>query len=306
MQFSYGVAMKGFLGIVLTALFAAPVCSQSPDDPPVRIDSVPADLILPEWTSGEPSPAARVRQVHPRWRGTEVYHALYLPTNFDRSRRYPVIVELAGNGGFRSALGDVCTGVPEGCKLGFGLTGGKDFIWVCLPYLNGDSTKIATRWWGDPPDFDVKPTLDYCKATVPWICEQFSGDPQKVILAGFSRGAIACNYVGLYDDEIAKLWCGFIAYSHYDGVRRWPYPGSDSESAKMRLKRLGDRPQLICHEGRGNKRGLAATKDWLRSTEIEGSFTFLETGFVNHNDAWTMRPSRARSEIRDWLQQFRE
>jgi galactonate dehydratase len=27
-----------------------------------------------------------------------------------------------------------------------------------------------------------------------------------VILTGFSRGAIACNYIGLHDAEIAKLW----------------------------------------------------------------------------------------------------
>jgi hypothetical protein len=46
-----------------------------------------------------------------------------------------------------------------------------------------------------------------------------------VFIAGFSRGAIACNFIGLRDDEIASLWCGFVVHSHYEGVRDWP--GSD-------------------------------------------------------------------------------
>ena len=74
------------------------------------------------------------------------------------------------------------------------------------------------------------------------------GDPERVLLVGFSRGAIGCNYLGLYDDEIAELWKAMIPYSHYDGVRLWGYPKSDMASARTRLKRLRDTPQLICHE----------------------------------------------------------
>ena len=44
------------------------------------------------------------------------------------------------------------------------------------------------------------------------------------------RGAIGCNYLGLYDDEIAELWKAMIPYSHYDGVRLWGYPKSDMAS----------------------------------------------------------------------------
>jgi hypothetical protein len=245
-----------------------------------------------------------VRQTLAEWQGTDVYHVVYLPEDFDPGQRYPLIVELAGNGGFRNQIGDVSTGVPQGSKLGYGISGGKGFIWVCAPYLTSDGKRIATRWWGDPPAFDVKPTVDYCKTLVPRICEQFAADSKRVILAGFSRGAIACNFVGLHDDQISSLWCGFIAYSHYDGVRRWPYPGSDGQSASERLRRLGDRPQLICHESTASQSGIEATRAWIESTAIEGSFTFLETGFRNHNDAWVLRPSPARDEIRRWCKRF--
>jgi len=84
------------------------------------------------------------------------------------------------------------------------------------------------------------------------------------VLCGFSRGAIACNFIGLHDDEIAGLWCGFIAYSHYDGVKRWGFPGSDRESALRRLRRLGERPQLVMHEDPPAK--LAETRTYLEST----------------------------------------
>jgi hypothetical protein len=118
-----------------------------------------------------------------------------------------------------------------------------------------------------------------------------------VVLAGFSRGAIACNYLGLHDDETAKLWCGFFAYSHYDGVRAWPYPGSDRASALTRLQRLGSRPQFICGEG-GN---AAETEKYLKPLLPDANLTFLSTGFRNHNDAWTLRPSPARDAARQWL-----
>lgn len=182
--------------------------------------------------------------------------------------------------------------------MGYGITGGRGFIWVCIPYLNADGNRNVTQWWGDKPKHDPQPTLAYCKKVVPWICRQYGGDPGRVVLCGFSRGAIACNYLGLHDDEIAKLWRAFIPYSHYDGVRRWGYPGSDKASAKKRLQRLGTRPQFICHEGTG----VSATKQYLKETGIAGNFTIHASGFRNHNDAWLLRPSPMRKTLRSWLE----
>ena len=296
--------MKVFVLTACGFLLAASLSAQQINpgqNKPILIDSVAPDLVVPPLQSGDPAPGKRVRQTLALWGTPDVYHTLYLPTDYDESTKFPVIVEYAGNGNFKNSLGDVSTGWVDGSKLGYGITAGHGAIWVCLPFLNGDGSKIATRWWGDPTEYDVQPTLDYCRQAVSWICEKYGGDRQKVILAGFSRGAIACNFVGLHDDQIAKLWCGFVVYSHYDGVKRWPYPQSDADSAISRLKRLGDRPQFICHEQGG---GLEATRNWLESTGVEGNFTFQETGFRNHNDAWVLRPSAARAELRKWWEQF--
>ena len=263
----------------------------------VDISSVKPDLILPSLTKGMPAPGKRVKQTHPDWKDTEVYHVIYLPKDWQPNKRYPVIVEYAGNGPFKNKFGDISAGHPEGSNMGYGISGGTGFIWVCIPYLNNAGNKNVTKWWGDRPKYNPQPTLDYCKKVVPWICANYGGELKSVILCGFSRGAIACNYLGLHDDSISKLWRAFIPYSHYDGVKRWPYPGSDQKSALQRLKRLAGRPQFICHEGEG----VGGTQKFLNNSGIEGEFIFQATGFRNHNDGWLLRPSPARTAMRQWL-----
>jgi len=274
-------------------------------EPRPDISSVPPDLALPELSRGPAGPGKRIKEVLAGYEKTELYHVTWLPTDWTAGRRYPVIIELAGNGPYKSRYGDISTGRPEGSKLGYGISGGRGYIWICLPFVDGAGSRITTRWWGTKPEYDPQPTLKYIKQAVPELCRKHHGNPRRVVLAGFSRGAIACNYIGLYDDEVAQLWAAIIPYSHYDGVfERWGYPGADRPSALTRLKRLGDRPQFICHEAHGNAAmSLAATRRYLKSTAQEGDFTFQPTGFRNHNDAWVLRPSAARKALRGWLKQ---
>ena len=268
----------------LLFVFALPLAAAELPD----IHSVPADLVVPALSDENPAPGKRVRH------GLDV---LYLPTDWQKDTKWPVIVELAGNGGYKNKYGDVSTGLPEGSNLGFGLSGGRGFLWLCVPYLNAKGDQVAITWWGDKPAYDPQPTLKHLRESVTSICRDFSGDPAKVVLAGFSRGAIACGYLGLHDVETAKLWCGFFAYSHFDGVKKWPYPGSDRESALARLQRLGQRPIFICGEGSNAQE----TESYLRPLLPNADLIFLSTGFRNHNDAWTLRPSAAREKAREWL-----
>jgi hypothetical protein len=274
---------------MILLLAAALAQAGSPD-----LSTVAPDLHPPAVTPGDPAPGRRVRQTTPGWEGTDVHHVLYLPSRWKAGEKYPVLVEYAGNGGYKNAFGDVSEGTVEGSHLGYGISGGEGFLWICMPYVRSDGAlkQNAVTWWGD-----VEETKRYCLKTVAFVCEKYGGDPKKVVLAGFSRGSIGCNYLGLHDDEIAPLWRAFIAYSHYDGqLTHWGYVGADRASALDRLKRLNGRPQFICMEN-----SVDPIRTYLEGTGIKGDFTFRTIPFRNHSDQWVLRDIPERNALRDWL-----
>ncbi len=278
--------------IVLTALLIGPLAIAAMAVEYPDIHTVPADLSIPPMETGPPRAGVRAAVTPPEYEGTAVHHVLYLPVNWTPDKKYPVLVEYAGNGNYRNEYGDVSTGEVEGSKLGYGISGGRDYIWLCLPYISEDGKHNQLTWWGD-----VEATVEYAKREVTRVCEQWGGDPDKIVLCGFSRGAIACGYIGLHDDEIAALWRGFIAYSHYDGVREWDYPDSDKTAAQTRLQRIAGRPSFIIDESNS----LGKTRTYIESTGIDAPFTYYALPFRNHNDAWALRDIPARHDVRNWL-----
>jgi len=252
------------------------------------------DLGTPQMTDEKPGPGKRVRQIAPEFEGTDVYHALYLPVDWKPGGRYPVIVEYTGNKWAPAGS----TGEVKDANLGYGMSAGRKFIWVSMPYVESGGRKNALNWWGDK-----QATIDYCKTNLPRICEQFGGDLEQVFLCGFSRGAIAASYIGLADDEIATLWKGMFTHDHFDGQKEWGYPDSDRKSALARLARLKGRPVLVC----GN------SADYLQEHLELARFTFLKVpteaifdipeGKVihPHTDLWMHKPSEYRDRARQWI-----
>jgi hypothetical protein len=265
-------------------------------DVPLRdFNSVPEDLVVPDVTEGAPAAGKRVKLTAPGFEGTAAHHAIYLPPGWSPAKKFPVLFEYAGNGNYSNPkLGDTCDGSVEGCHLGYGLSAGEGFIWVCLPFveITNDKKQNAKLWWGD-----VGESVRYCHAAIDQTCARFGGDPAALILCGFSRGAIGCNFIGLHDDRIASRWRAFFCYSHYDGVRTtWPYANADRVSALDRLRRLRERPQFICME-----RSTTAIEDYLKQTGIAGDFTYVTIPFANHNDRWVLRGVPERKMAREWL-----
>lgn len=269
---------------------AGVIHSEQPD-----LASVVPDLMVPACEPGGiPAAGKRVAQTTTGWIGTAVHHALHLPADWEPGADFPVLVEYPGNGNYRNKFGDVSTGRVEDGHLGYGIGGGKGFIWVVMPFVEvaGAQKQNAALWWGD-----VHETKRYCTATVKEVCSRYGGDPGKVVLCGFSRGSIACNYIGLHDDAIAATWKAFICHSHYDGVNeKWPYPDAGRAAALGRLRRLGGRPQFISHEG-----SVETTESWLTLSGIKGNWTFEPIPFRNHSDQWVLRDLPARRKLRDWL-----
>jgi predicted esterase len=241
---------------------------------------------MPAMTDGQPAAGKFVKQVAPEYKDTQVYHALYLPTDWVEGKSYPVIVEYAGN-----YYPPICTGKVDDCKLGYYQSGGKGFIWVVLPYVSDDKKKNQPSWWGD-----LGATVAYCKTNVPRICRQYGGDTSSIFLTGFSRGAIACGYIGLHDDEIADLWLGFLPHSHHDG-------GSYSaDGARERLARINGRASFLTWGGNDGGRENSQTGKGLLEV-LKFPVTGLEIPRIGHTDLWIVEDSPTRQALRKWLQE---
>lgn len=254
------------------------------------------DLVTPMMTKSAPSPGKRVRQVAFEYNGTQVYHSLYLPTDWQRGKSFPVLIEYTGN----TFVPSGATGEVKDANLGYGLSGGKGFIWVTMPYIQKGKKENALTWWGDR-----EATIDYCKVNLPRICADFGGDTNNLFICGFSRGAIACSYIGLADDEIASFWKGIITHDHFDGQREWEYQASDRESALRRINRLNNRPALICGDKNSFLKDHTDLADFtFLPVPVNDIFSIPEGEVLHpHTDLWAHRESSTRQKARAWLKQ---
>jgi len=255
-----------------------------------NIHELPSDLIIPALSEGKPSSGKRVREILSGYEDCSLFHVLYLPIDWKPNEKYPVIVEFPGNGGYRSKLGDESSGLVEDCKLGYGISAGRGFIWVSLPFVDSSTRQHTLKWWGD-----ADATAAYCRQAVTHICQEYGGDPDSVILTGFSRGAIAGSYIGLRDDETAKLWRAMILHSHYDGVRKWSYPEADAESARVRWARFDGKPQFVTQE-----QSIENIREFLKD-KPSPSISLHAIPYPNHTDLWILKDLPERRLLRDWL-----
>jgi len=266
-----------------------------------------ADLTLPPLTDQGPQPGKRAAFTAPEYAGTKVRHLIALPDDWTpdwqtKGKRWPVIAEYTGNY-FPTSCS---TGEVEGAALGYGLARGKA-IWVVLPYVAKDRQKNERTWWGE-----IDATVGYAKANLPRVCAEFGGDPKKVVLCGFSRGAIGVSFLGLHDDEVARLWCGLWAHDHFDGMLEWKGHAWGSplaryrEEATVRLRRLAGRPLLVTQAGAETKKfisSVAPTNVEFLNVDMAAHFGGFPNDFVKHphNDRWPLRDGPATETARAWF-----
>jgi hypothetical protein len=266
-----------------------------------------ADLTLPPLTDQAPQPGKRATVTAPEYAGTKVRHVIALPDDWTpdwqaKGKRWPVIAEYTGN--YFPTSGS--TGEVEGAALGYGLARGKA-IWIVLPYVAKDHTKNERTWWGD-----IDATVGYAKTNLPRICAEFGGDPKKIVLCGFSRGAIGVSFLGLHDDEVARLWCGLWAHDHFDGMLEWKGHAWGSplaryrEEAKVRLRRLARRPLLVTQAGAETKKfisSIAPTNVQFLNVDMAAHCGGFPNDFVKHphNDRWPLRDGPATEAARAWF-----
>lgn len=246
----------------------------------------PGRLHVPAVEEGAPAPGKRVRYRLPGDEPTGISCTLNLPEDWQPGRKYPVIVEFPGN----VFLGPACysTGLPDQCVIGYGITQGKGAICVSLPFVDRAAGTIVIDGWGNADD-----TADHAVRMVAEVCGKFGGDPGNVVLTGFSRGAIACGYIGLRDDRIAALWKGFHACQHYDGGG---WRGATMEGALERAARFRGQAVFQTDNPPGKYEPVMAA--------MKTRVTWADSGLGFHSTAMFLddRPSTRR--LREWFWQL--
>jgi hypothetical protein len=301
-------AMKALGIFCFFSFFVWIGCSRSVEQSAPLLDVSSLEILsIPELSFGQPVAGKRLNITPPEYAGTQVYHTLYFPENWKiTGERLPIIFEYTGNYFPKSGS----TGEVKDAGLGFGLSGGK-YIWVSLPYIHKNHKENPVTWWGDD-----KATVEYAIVNVPRIIEEYNANPNAVFLCGFSRGAIGVNYLGLHNDEVAKLWTAFITHDHFDGIKEWgktdwgsPFDKYQAE-ATDRLNRVAGRPYLVCQNG--DKYGtetfvrkrLPSVDNFkfidVRTVEIFGEFPH-PLAKAAHTDVWPLLPSKYRTQTWEWI-----
>lgn len=240
----------------------------------------------PPLTLGEPAPGMFRKLVAPEYEGTGVYHAIYLPPDWQPGRRYPVIVESPCN------TYAPFTGKVDDATLGYNLAGCRSYIWIVVPYIQAQAN--LDYGWGEVPT-----TLAYWKANVARALADYGGDPGAVIVTGFSRGAIGASFVGLSDDAVADLWLGFYMHSHADVVSNLtPDKGAGSAT---RMQRVRGRASLLSWGAAGDGGAVNSLKGVDLLTSFGYPVATLAVPNVGHTDVWMADDAASRQAVQAWL-----
>ena len=237
---------------------------------------------VPEVTDGAPAPGRRVR-VRLAGESQPALHAvLQLPEDWTPGRRWPLLVEYPGN--LFHVPGCRSPGLPEQGVIAAGMTLGRGSICLGLPFVDRRWGRIAESGWGNPDE-----TVAYALAMLAQVRDDWGADPANTVLTGFSRGALACGYIGLRDDRLSAWWKGFHACQHYDGDG---WNGATWEGAMARARRF--RGRSVFHTDNSAER-FQPLMDAMGAPA-----TFVKSGLGAHATAMFLDDRTSTRQVRGW------
>ncbi len=175
--------------------------------------------------------------------------------------------------------------------MGYGISSGTNAIWVSLPFVDRTAGTVAENGFGSNNGDD---TIEYVQDVIDDICNKWGGDSNNLFLSGFSRGAIACGYIGLANDEISKLLKGFIFCQHYDGSR---WNQSNMAGAIERAPRfLGEAIFQV-----DNAKKKANYEQLMEHTDPSVEWTWVSSGLGYHSTAMFLDNRTMMVQQRQWF-----
>ena len=247
-------------------------------------------LTFPEVEEGIPKPGKLVKvylQEYP-----EAYYVVFLPYNYTEGAKFPVIFESPANGYPRE--------LPfyEGLFLGYGISRGIDYILVSVPCVDTTGQILKSSWGKDPLS-----TVNFWLAVLHDLSAKFHIFEDRIILAGFSRGAVSTSYIGNYNNEIKSKWCAYFAYAHFDGCCQTCLGDPDK-----RIKRINGRKVLIA-VGENDTAKKCSKEAYLKLKAYGFPATYIEHHDIHtdkclnlsHNPFWILEDSEPAQKAREWL-----
>jgi hypothetical protein len=239
---------------------------------------------VPAVVEGAPEPGIRVRvylEAYPH-----AYYVLYLPYNFDDKLAHPLIFESPANPTRLDPWG-----YPEETVLGFGLSEGYDFIWVSVPFVDEGGHMIKFVWGNSP-----ETTVNFWLAVLNDLDKRFTID--KKIIAGFSRGAVSCSYIGNFNEEISNKWDGYFAHAHFDGCCQ-----TVKGDVQERIERIKQKKVLLS-AGCDDIALKCTEMSYERLITNNIPVTILKIPNTGHHPYWILEQNNEAEQARKWARSF--
>jgi predicted peptidase len=220
--------------------------------------------------------------------GNQTYrYAVYVPRDFDSSRRWPVILFLHGSGE-RGSDGLKPTQVGIGTAIRFN----PDRIPAIVVFPQAPDDR---RWLDEPADAAMM-ALDRAVA-------EFNGDPSRVYLTGLSMGGYGCWHLALaHPDRFAALVVvcgGLLPHEAAKSVRQSPLTMNVGDPYAFTARALRRIPISLYH---GSDDGLIPPSESQQMAEAlrsEGAeVRYTEYPGVGHN-SWDL--AYGESKLWSWL-----
>ena len=219
--------------------------------------------------------------------GTTYPYVVYVPRNFDRAKKWPVILSLHG-AGERGSNGVKQTAIGVGTAIRFH----AEWIPAIVVFPQVPENQ---RWLGEPADAAME-ALDHAM-------REFNGDPDRVVLTGLSMGGYGTWHLALEHPQrfaaLVPVCGGLLPHETTSAVQQSPLTKSAADPYAFTAQSLRHLPIWIFHGADDPVVPVEESRrmnDALRSAGADVRYTeFPKTG---HN-AWD--PAYGNQELWEWM-----
>jgi predicted peptidase len=227
-----------------------------------------------------------------KFNGSEYRYVVYVPREFTRARKWPVILALHGGGDYGSdGLKHTASGLARAIRL----NPERFPAIVVFPQAKADGTPGWQLEGGQAAMAGLDKTL-----------REFRGDPNRVVITGYSAGgngtwSIASRYPGRFA-AIVPI-CSFVA-AFKGRTTRIDYPALAPAQAvdvyKFVAERVSRIPIWIFHGDADQTVDVAESQKMTAALKaMGGSVQYTELAGVDHNGA--TNTAYASADLIEWM-----